>query len=243
MSDNEVIGEIGDSGEVGEVEEKETVKVKKKGAATKKSQGIVEKKEEMEKIHVTVEMERHVVLEYDRKGYELVFEVDPFKVLPDAMYKDLSRKNQLQYTIAQHGARELERRRKQNDGDAPSEKVITTRLRTGQALNKINKMEDDVYFHRYWAAPHEVDDCEDAGYGKDPDQKTIMREGKPELIPMRIPVERYDRHQEGVVRESRDRIRRAEEEFETSGVTNRPGMRAINQTTRTKVRLSDLEQG
>lgn len=238
-------GESADNGDIRDIGAKKPA-TKKKGTRKKtvKSGDVVGKKvEKMEKVEVTVEMERHTMIEYDRKGYDLVFEIDPLKELPEEVYRDLSHKNQLQYTIAQQNAKELIRRRKQNEGQVVGGPKISTRLRTGQALNKINAMRDDAYFHYYWAAPHEVDECEDTGYTKHLGMKTIMREGKAELIPMKIPVERYEKHQAEVAKESRSRIRRSEEEFLSSSNTNAPGMKPLNQTTRTRVKLSDLERG
>lgn len=246
MNDEIVVGDVVEEGKEETpkgTKGKKGVKGTKSPKAPKDEGDEGNKVEKVEKVVVSVEMEKHTVIEYDRKGYDLVFDIDPLKVLPDAVYHDLSHKNQLQYTIAQQAARELQRKREHNDGRIENGPKIITKLRTGQASQKINKIKDDSYFHRYWAAPHEVDECIEEGYARIQGESEIKRDGKTELIPMQIPVERYEQHLKDTAKESRDRIRRSEEEFVTSGSTNAPGMKALNQTTRTKVKLSDLGRG
>ena len=174
---------------------------------------------------VGVDTPDQTILKWDKEGARIYWDFENFKVLPDGFLSQLSSLNRGGYLIAKQAAdhmakQEAEREtghraRGRRPVSSPEDRLDNSMI-GGNAALRTAVLGGRPNTHYCLQRIEDVEACKDIGYdivdGSDPvrtpgmtkvgGSRRISRNGKDEMILMKVPKERYDRHLQGIYDES-----------------------------------------
>ena len=150
------------------------------------------------KIVVKSKTTQKAILEANNKGIQLVFDLESFKELPEAVLNQLSYKNTMAYQMTRNASKKVE----ESSDLSPLPAYAVTPEYASASAQLVAKGQDPK-FHYCFKRPDEIGACRAMGYvfAKDPKIQCFNRDaagvpivgvaGNVELVLMKIPIEKY----------------------------------------------------
>jgi hypothetical protein len=179
---------------------------------------------------VTIDTSIDAVIEWDKEGKTLDFSIESFLRLPEEVIDTMSRANAIQYHVARTWAEREEEARKSRppEGGPRIEVLGAVDPFESKMRDKISAFEGQKEWHYAAIRPDEVPGFKERGYQVVPEDDPVKthgavqsggsrvlkwRDGKDDLVWMRVKEDLYRQHIHAISRKSREKSRQIKEDF------------------------------
>ncbi len=167
-------------------------------------------------VRMASSMEDEYILSLEKKGVKMIFDGEDFRILPDEIVKELSFENQRNYFVAQGVSKQIAKSKARKDAGFGDIQIIDPLK--GKPVSKLEVRNQQKGMHYCWKRPDEIEGCKQLGYEMaEAEAKTkgasrassshviVDKQGKDDLVLMKIPERVFQQHLQANALESRRR--------------------------------------